>query len=79
MPSRPVTPTPASAYPGPLADAPLPPSRPKGIDPRKVNLGYGAPFTQIYRPNADPANPRSGGAPKMSALDLSGLFQRRQA
>jgi hypothetical protein len=69
---------PAAAPTNPLANAPLPPPRPKGrIDPRKVNLGYGAPFTTVARPNADPTNPR-GGAPLATALDLSALFRGRQ-
>ena len=62
MPARPVTPTPATVYSPTAAAAAAAPGR--------------NPFTWEDRPNADVAGGAlsRGGPPKMSMLDLSGLF-----
>ena len=84
QPSRPVTPTPATAYPA------SPVATPAVAGPaaarQQPNLGNYSPFTTVSRPNANPGigggmlgggvnSPRGqGGAPLGTALDLSRLF-----
>jgi hypothetical protein len=71
-PSRPVTPTPATAYPQQVTPTAAGPA----AVAQQPNLGnYGAsPFTTLdYRPNSGP-NERNRGSPQATALDLSRLF-----
>jgi hypothetical protein len=79
QPARPVTPTPATAYP------PTPPPRPRAMPTaagpaavrQQPNLGNYSPFIGISRPNADVVNRggrSSDSGVQGTALDLSRLF-----
>jgi hypothetical protein len=86
MPPR--TTTPSTAYPpstrqGPTlpsaADKPAPATQPVASPAgpavtQPSNQFGGGRFTMVERPNIDVANPRSGGPPMMTALDLSHLW-----
>ena len=94
--ARPVTPTPATAYP-PVRPKAAPLAAGPAATRQQPNLGNYGPFTTVPRPNANPgigggmlggnsgmANiggggaRGAGGAPTMTALDLSRLFSRQQ-
>ena len=71
QPSRPVTPTPATAYPAsPVA---MPAAAGPAAARQQPNLGNYNPFTTVDRPNAS-ATGWNPGAPQATALDLSRLF-----